>query len=285
MKNIYFENGKNCNIKETSNVKVVSYKNNDEEVKIKNSVSISGTYYLGRYARINSTQYVDKQTGEIKDYNISDKRAKCSIRKSMKKLDDLIKNNFNGNRNEIFLTLTYERAEVVFDNAVKDLENFVKKLKKEFQDLEYIAVIENQRVRKSWHIHLLIKDIKHKILYIHQDELARIWNKGHVSVSRITDRDIKKNINNALDNKMSPINKISSYMSKCESKEDIPKGKKMYYKSRGIVAPEIREMTYKEAVDLMAGDYYLISEKTILVKSCKTDNILKRIKEEKYIKK
>ena len=108
MKNIYFENGKNCNIKETSNVKVVSYKNNDEEVKIKNSVSISGTYYLGRYARINSTQYVDKQTGEIKDYNISDKRAKCSIRKSMKKLDDLIKNNFNGNRNEIFLTLTYE---------------------------------------------------------------------------------------------------------------------------------------------------------------------------------
>ena len=42
-------------------------------------------------------------------------------------------------------------------------------------------------------------------------------------------------------------------------------------------------MTYKEAQTLIEN-YYLISENTLLVTSCNTDKILKKIKEENYKK-
>ena len=152
--------------------------------------------------------------------------------------------------------------------------------------MQFIAVIENQKIRTSWHIHMLIKDTKHDNLYIPQEEIERLWNKGNVSISRITNRNINEilsgiDINEEDKKEDNAITKVINYMCKTQSKEDVPVGKKLYYKSRGIKFPSVQKMSYQEAQALIKN-YYLISESTLLIASANTDKILKKIKEENY---
>ena len=279
MSRVYIKSGKNYHIKKDDYVKVTEYLNK-KELKIKNSSNQNN--HLKNFVRLNKEEYLNKKTGEILKYAVNEKRTKRAINNSMKKLNELLKNNFNGDKNEAFLTLTYEGVESDFDNAVKDMGNFWKKLKKEFQDLEYVAVIEEQK-RKSWHIHMLLKNMRHKSIYIPEEEIKRLWKKGNVSISKITKRGIK----NALyEEEMSdyaeePIEKVIRYMCKLKSKENTPKSKKMYYKSRGMKFPKESKMKYDEALKLI-DKCYLYYEKTVLVVSIKTDNIVNKIKLEIY---
>lgn len=291
MSRIYFKKGKNYHIKNDDEVKVIEYEN-EGKIKIKNCSNNKN--YLKDFKKINGKEYVNMITGEILQYNKNSRRNKNSLSKSLKKLKELSLNNFNGGKNEGFATLTYDKRETNFDNAVKDFGDFWKLLKKEFPDLEYIAVIENQRIRTSWHFHMLIKDTKHNSLYIPEEELKRLWNKGNVKISRITNKEINQILSGSdieddeedekdLKNDNNAIMKVINYMCKTKSKEDIPIGKKIYHHSRGIKFPNVQKMTYKEAQALIEN-YYLISESTLLVTSCNTDKILKKIKEENYKK-
>lgn len=286
MGGIYFRNGENYHIKNDAEVKVIEYKN-EGKIKIKNCSNNKN--YLKDFKKLNGEEYVNIDTGEIFKYKKSLKRSKSSLSKSRKKLKELLLNNFNGGKNEVFVTLTYKEQETDFNKVVKDLKDFWKILKKEFQDLEYIGVIENQRIRTSWHIHMIIKDIKHNSLYIAQEEIKRLWNKGNVSVSKIINRNINEilsgidnNEENEEDKKYNnAIMKVINYMCKTQSKEDIPVGKQTYHHSRGIKFPNVQKMSYQEAQALIKN-YYLISENTLLVASANTDKILKKIKEESY---
>ena len=290
MSRIYFKKGKNYHIKNDDEVKVIEYKNKGE-IKIKNCSNNKN--YLKDFKKINGKEYVNMITGEILEYKKNSRRSKNSLSKSMKKLKELSLNNFNGGKNEGFVTLTYEEQETDFDKVVNDLGDFWKSLKNEFQDLEYIGVIENQRIRTSWHIHMLIKDTKHNRLYIPQEEIERLWNKGNVSISRITNKEVNQILNgndieddeedNIEEDKTDSIMKVINYMCKTQSKEDVPIGKNTYHYSKGIKFPSVKKMTYKEAQTLIEN-YYLISENTLLVTSCNTDKILKKIKEENYKK-
>ena len=287
MKGIYFEEGQNFNIKNDDEVSVISYESSNK-IKIKNCSKHNDN--LLRYKKLSSDEYVDTDTGEILEYQKREFKTKDSISRSMKKLRELLLNNFNGGKNELFITLTYEDKQADFDKAVYDLGDFWKKIKKEFQDLEYIAIIENQESRDSWHIHMWVKDTVHKKLYIPKDEIERIWNNGFVDVARITDTGIKniiggykfqENSNGVL--KTGATNKVIDYMCKTKSKDNIPSNKKCYYKSRGIKLPTIQKMSYKEAQNVLdKNNCYLVMEKTLLIRSVNTDNILNKIKEELY---
>ena len=226
MSDIYFRSGENYHIKNDDEVKVIEYEN-EGKIKIKNCSSRTKKNYLEDFKKINGEEYMDKNTGEVFQYKKSLKRGKSSLSRSMKKLDGLLSNNFNGGKNEIFVTLTYSKREENFEKAVNDLSYFWKKLKKEFQDLQFIAVIENQKIRTSWHIHMLIKDTKHDNLYIPQEEIERLWNKGNVSISRITNRNINEilsgiDINEEDKKEDNAITKVINYMCKTQSKEDVP---------------------------------------------------------------
>ena len=285
MSRVYFKNGKNYHIKNNDYVKVLEY-SNKKELKIKNSSNHNN--HLKNFVKLSKEEYLNKETGEILKYTLNVKRSKRGIKNSMKKLNELLKNNFNGDKNEAFLTLTYEEAESDFDNAVEDMEEFWKKLKNEFEDLEFIAVIEEQK-RKSWHIHMLLKNIGHKSIFIPEEEIKRLWNKGNISISKISKRGIKKAFYEEEmtedaddeDDTEEPIERVIGYMCKLESKENTPKGKKMYYKSRGIKFPKESKMKYEEALKLI-DKWYLYYEKTVLVVSIKTDNIVNKIKLEIY---
>ena len=160
MKGIYFEDGENYHIKNQDIVKLIRY-NDGRKIKVKNSLKHKNI--LENYQKLNADEYVHKPTGEIFKYKKGKFKSKNSINRSMNKLKELLTNNFDGGNNESFITLTYEQREENFENAVSDLKKFWVDLKKEYQDLEYVGVIENQQLRCSWHIHMLIKDTKHNV--------------------------------------------------------------------------------------------------------------------------
>ena len=289
MKGIYFEKGQNFHIKNDDEVSVTYYESSNK-IKVKNCSKKNDN--LSRYKKRNANEYLDTETGEIMEYNKHEYKTKNSISRSMNNLREIMPNNFNGGKNELFITLTYEYRQADFDKAVSDLKDFWKNLKKEFQDLEFIAVIENQEERDSWHIHMWVKDTVHRKLYIPKDEIERIWNNGFVDVARITDKGIKdiiggykfqKDGNGEL--KKDTMDKLVEYMCKPESKEQIPANKKTYYKSRGIKFPKVDKMKYSKAQKVLdKNNCYLVVEKTLLIRSTNTDSILNKIKTEIYEK-
>ena len=282
MSKIYFENGENYHIKNEAEVSVIKY-NGSNKIKIKNCSNRSNN--LDKLKKISADEYVNTETGEICEYTKYDYKTKSSLCRSMKKLRELFLNNFNGGENEICLTLTFEKKEENFDKTVAHLNDFWKNLKKEFPDLEHISVIEKQEERNSWHIHMLIKDTKHKKLCISAEEIKRIWNKGIIHITKITNRNVKNLINDTtkVEDENSAIIKLSNYLSKTKSKEQIPANKKTYYKSRGIKFPNVDKMKYSEAQKILDdNNYCLLFERTLLIRSSNTDSILKKIKEEMY---
>ena len=288
---VYFEKGNNYHINDSEKVKVYEYDIN-QKIKIRNCGKFKNNY-LSDYKKLNKQEYVNIQTGEIKKYEIGEFKSPSSLKKSMNNLKELLLNNFNGGKNEEFLTLTYTEEETDFDKTGDDLGDFWKKLKKKYKDIEYIGVIEKQKSRNSWHIHMVLKNKNNQKLFIPQEEIVKIWNKGQsVWITPITDKGIKNVIKQLskindykkfeYDEEQLPINRVINYMSKIQTKEEIPSFKKSYYKSRGIIFPKVSMMNYDKAQKLLNDNCYLLYEKTILIKSVLTDKILKRIKEELY---
>lgn len=88
---------------------------NDDYVTVTDMGEIIEVQYLSHknmsapIKKISKDQYVDLQTGEIKDFAHSENRGQNldSLRKTFKKLGYLVNNNFSGKKNELWTTLTY----------------------------------------------------------------------------------------------------------------------------------------------------------------------------------
>lgn len=83
-----------------------------------------------------------------------------------------------------FITLTYEKLNVTLDEAAKDYENWVKRMRERYGDFKYLAVRSFQQ-RGTLHFHLLAD-----LPAIPRAELADgtfrdIWGLGSVELKRI----------------------------------------------------------------------------------------------------
>jgi len=139
--------------------------------------------------KISRDQYVNTQTGEVFEYRHIENRAQCydSIRRTMKKIREIINCNVTNIRNIRWITLTYKENMTDSNRLYKDYEKFWKRLVYYFETNgiekpEYITVIEPQG-RGAWHVHgLLIWD--GEAPYIENSTLAKIWGNGFVSVKQ-----------------------------------------------------------------------------------------------------
>ena len=240
-------------IEDDSMVKMTEY-NGEKKLKI---VETSNTQNnLINSVRINKDEYYDKIEKKIKLYNKSDVRSISGIRHSMKKVSDYIRNNFNGGKNEIFVTLTYSDSMNDMEQLKKDFDYFWKRLTRQMQDLDYLYVVEMQEERNSLHIHALIKDNIHSKLNIPVEELSRLWNKGYVWVTRINMRDTKRFVINESTDERTAIERVRRYMTKIRTKENVPRNKNIYSKSKGIVAPTTIQISNKEAQQFVNNNEY-----------------------------
>ena len=293
MAGIYFANGDNLPIDKEKEVKVIEYSNTDsidiKSIKLKRNP-------LKKCRKLSKHEYVNLETEEVMQYKTNEIKTEEAIKKSMKKVEQLLKNNFTGADNELFITLTTEEETTDFETIKAYYSKFWKKLTKNNKSLQGVCVFEKQQTRNSWHIHLILKDIEHKYLYINNGYIEELWGKGYCKTSRINKNNgIKtaKEINEEkymnevhFEEEMQnfDIDMVIAYMTKMKTKEELPAHKNAYSKSKMIQFPQTKKMKYAEAQKLLTDKHQLNGEKTILVKSSKTDAVLNVVKTEKWVK-
>lgn len=297
---IYFEEGENYNLPKESDVTVIDCGN---KIIIQNSWKISNN--LKKYIRQDQEHYIDIETGELKEYSENGPyKTMKEISKTSKDLRELCLKNFNGRLNELFITLTCDHEVKDIKTIKKYARYFIRRLKKKYpkKNFEYIYKYERQE-NQNWHFHLLLKDTKHKHLYIPNEKIEKIWNKGFTKTQRVYDgssteqrktspedeEDLSEEettINDALKG-INVTNKagIANYMSKKNQLKNFPRGEKIYIKSQGIEDITKIKMKYGEAIEhLIQNNFHITDEKTILIKSSSNDNIINRHKIEEYRK-
>lgn len=224
--------------------------------------------------------YMDLETGEIKDMITHDTRAdlKQSLRRTFRKLRQIINTNCSDSTKVHFITLTYKENMTDQERLYKDFKNFMKKFrcyvkKMGFDQIEYISVVEPQQ-RGAWHCHVLMIYAK-KRPYIENDKIKEIWGYGFVSITKIdsvddigsyltaylTDVEISELDENFYQENSLEDVKNSDHLRIVEGEKGkykayikgyrlsyYPPNFNLYRRSKGIKEPEVEIMTYEEAL-------------------------------------
>lgn len=287
-----FEKGKNYHIPDDANVKVTSYK--DGRTKITHLNTKNGN--LARYKRKDG-KIIDEETGEIIEYEVqkfkTDKTLKRAIKETVR---PLLENNFKGGFNELFVTLTFKNEMNDFDELSKYFSKFWCRLKYRYKDLELccLAVKEMQQTRRSWHLHLILKEQNNKHLYISNEDMQDIWKYGFTKVSRIYREEnyrvneideegaMERNVLFNMEDKFH-IDNVIDYMCKLKTKSgEIPSSGRIHIKKGKLELPEVKRMNYRDVNNEFLKDATFIREDTLLIRSRDTDNILNYIHTEEW---
>ncbi|HEL1615464.1 TPA: replicative protein [Streptococcus suis] len=196
---------------------------------------------------IEGKRYVNLETGEIHDMDTSNNTRLDNLKstkQTMKKLRRLVAHNFTGGINQLWVTLTYREHVTDSHEVYRDFKSFIRRIRSQFGQIEYIAVIEPQASGR-WHLHVLMKN--DTTLNIPNDVLENSWGKGFTKTKRLKRAD---KIGNYLIAYLSNL-KIGNDNS--ENKATVkgarlymyPKGIRIYRTSRGIKKP--LELTTRKA--------------------------------------
>ena len=163
-------------------------------IRAGNNTTVTTTSYYnsrGVIAKLPNGNYLNRRTGEVKPYQIHEHRSRLfnlnSVKRAMLQLRYIIESNFFGDKNELFISLTYSKPQTDIKRLKKDWANFVKKLYRKYSDsnLKYIVIFEPQGKlvdeKPCFHIHFLLKGLVNmdkKILY-------KLWPQGFVDVKSI----------------------------------------------------------------------------------------------------
>lgn len=210
--------------------------------------------------KIDSDSYEVISTGEIKQYNKENKEKNRTdnvkeLKRSMAKLRALINCNVGSEniKNVRWITLTYAENMQDTKKLYNDYKKLWQKLKRKYgNDLAYILAVEPQE-RGAWHIHLLLI-FPTTAPYIVNEELAKMWGNGFVTVKSIdnnvdnlgayltaylTDIPVENN-DNSTEKKYIKGGRLSYY----------PTGMQFYRHSKNIKYPEDIDCEYQDNQEL-----------------------------------
>ena len=187
-------------------------------------------------------KYKNLITGKVHDMSLSSESRKDNIkalRRTMSRLRRLISHNFRGGNSELWVTLTYANKTLNPEVVYEDFKIFIRRLRKQHFDLEYINVIEPQ-ASGSWHCHVLLKTKDNSHLYIPNKILAEAWKQGFTKTKGLKRTDKIANYVVAyltdLDITSSEAKDSKKYI-KGARLNLYPKGIRIYRCSRGIKKP------------------------------------------------
>lgn len=200
--------------------------------------------------RLKHGYYLVESTGEIKKCKAKgDGEKEVNMNAKFSALRRLIEYNFRGYNSEIHLTLTYGKEMRDREKASSDFKAFWKHLRFYNQNLEYIVIYEPTK-KGSWHMHVLVKDVQNRALYISRVLLEKIWKKGYVFVTKMKNND---NIGAYFMALISVDKDNPKSKGKAERLKFYTKGYRLYSRSKGILEPRCIETTYAEAKKLVEG--------------------------------
>ena len=264
--------------------------------------------------KIDEDTYLVVGTNEIKKYKKSETRDQQvkSLKRTFKKLRELINTNFYGLPNEKFITLTYKKKQRDPEQVYKDFKDWIDKVRSKYGACDYINVVEPQ-ASGSFHCHVLVKFYELPNNYIDYNEFRKLWKHGSfVNVRDLTEcdnigaylsaylsdveLDDKANKRIQKEHKKNGINKeykIEKKLIKDDEGNEVeksfikggrlcfyPKGMQLYRPSRGIKKP-IVSVGKKE--DLILDDYKL--KRSNKMELMQDDKVVNTIHYESYVKK
>ena len=216
-------------------------------------------------------EYVDTRTGELGQYNNNKFTSRKSVNRKLTKYEELVIYNFQGNKNELFITLNCKEHITDIADIKKFFKRFIKKLRKDYEGLEYIYMPE-QTENGCWHIHLFIKCTTLDYFFIKAQKLYDYWEQGGVYV--MTNRNTFKTLNHSKDKRDDRLERFRHF----------PKGCRMCNASRGIKKPPKQVKTYAECEELDTSKYKRYMTKTYKVKNELTNRTISIISTEMYKK-
>lgn len=232
--------------------------------------------------KLNKNEYIVLDTGEVKEYkNHIENRSQDtnSLRKTFKKIRQLINNNFTGAKNELAFTITY--AENMTDpvKLYDDFRKFILRLKYKYSNIDYMSVVEPQE-RGAWHCHVLIRFNALDKVYIPNKVISDMWGNGFVTVKaiksnvdnlgaylsaylgdiEINDKNIGELITSGVVKAGQAIN-VKEIEIEGKTKKFIkggrlhlyPAGMQIFRKSSGITYPKTQYMTYENAKKIVGA--------------------------------
>ena len=175
--------------------------------------------------KIDKYTYFNIRTSECKKFKIKATSRNDNldvVKRTMKKLRRLITHNFNGGKNQLWITLTFSEEVTDDEIASKHYKQFMKKLRRRYSNLEYISVIEPQESGR-WHFHILLKDSSGSKLYISNEEIEHVWGKGFTKTKRLKTTDKIGNY-------------VTTYLTdlKIDGSEQTAKGARLYLYPNGL---------------------------------------------------
>ncbi|GAA4867097.1 Rep protein [Paenibacillus vulneris] len=172
------------------------------------------------------------------------RRLTLSEREGFKDLMDM-----NFTTGHQYITLTYVKEDVTLDEAGRDFENWIKRMRERYGDFKYLGVRSFQR-RSTPHFHLLADLPRIPVRELKDGTFQRIWGHGIVHVKRIYNAPMGTGRN-----------KLQQYLLKnlAEFKADKRSyGKRLYLRSRNLIEPEVVKGDYETLkADLVASGHTL----------------------------
>ena len=234
------------------------------------------------------------ETGEIKPFEKkAETRADAvnSLKKTMKRIRELITTNITDFHKVRWCTLTYKENMTDTKKLYQDFRKFNQRFrhylrKQGIESPEYIAVSEPQ-LRGAWHLHVLYIWKNSPAPFIKNDIFSTIWGHGFTKIQALKDDNVASYLcaylsDLELDEEMQTYfpddSRITRTVTDLHGKEKrIAKGMRMYLYppkfniirySKGIKKPEKTMMSYGEALSLVKGQelkyetaYHLSDEK------------------------
>ena len=255
IKTVTFEELEHFKILDDDTVKISTNLNEDSFI-VKNS--LKQNHHFSKFRKLSKDKYLDIETGEIKEYKPNEYKTEKSIRRSMNKLRELIELNFT-NTNFLFITLTTANLDGFNDIKIakKHFKKFIRKLTDKYKDIAYVAKFE-QHKNGNWHIHLLVKNIKNKAIFIPNSVISKMWKNKCTKTRLVNKKDIEK---------------VTDYMIKTTQLNNVPKDFELFTKSKNLRVKR-EKMTFKEFKEKIQDNYYKISQKGIIVRHIMTNKIL-----------
>lgn len=136
--------------------------------------------------KLSKDDYLVLTSGEVKQYQHGETRKDNTdnLRKTFKKIRNLINYNFFGCDNELMFTGTYAENMTDRERLYDDFRKFIQRVKYKYGHVEYMSIVEPQ-ARGAWHCHVLMKFIDCEKIYIPNAEIAKMWGHGFVTVRRL----------------------------------------------------------------------------------------------------
>lgn len=165
-------------------------------VRLKEMGNITEVMYSDSYysecsiQKLTKDTYLDKRTGEIKEFQHIDNRAGDlkSISKTLGRLRDYLNTNITDVSKCRWVTLTYAENMTDTKRLYDDFKAFNKKLRRYLNiKYEYIVAMEPQG-RGAWHCHMVMI-FPNKAPFIENKILAEKWGHGFVTIKKLDDVD------------------------------------------------------------------------------------------------